>query len=78
MAQHRESRVINKSEGIHLSSSASVVNQDWDSAWDSDEEEKPVLSTNTDQPSTPKHEMINLGNTVDDDVAEAWGWGGMF
>lgn len=83
MAHHKESRVIDKSEGIHLNSS-SVVNQDWDNAWDSEEEEKPAPSTGKTQSSaevyTSNHGSAasSSSETGDDDVAEAWGWGGMF
>jgi centromere/kinetochore protein ZW10 len=83
VAQHKESRVINKSEGIHLNSTANLVNHDWDNAWDTDEEEKPVLSTDINPPSSTEDKTRHSGaapptssNTVEDDVAEAWGWGG--
>ncbi len=79
--------MVAREEGAHIASTGNMISQNWDDAWDSDEDEKPAENEN--QPSTPmrnrhsiEEERQNLETITspaaendDDDAADAWGWG---
>jgi protein transport protein DSL1/ZW10 len=76
--------MLERDEGTHLAATNNVVNQDWDAAWDSDEDEKPSANGDNDSSTHNRHsleeerrasEVILSPTALDDDAAEAWGWG---
>lgn len=84
MAHHKETQAVNKSEGLQLTTTGTVVNKDWDDAWDSDDEEQSEVPAGTSR-SSMDEERRNSTLTppatsakIEDEVAEAWGWGGKF
>ena len=87
MAERIESRMVAREDGAHITSTGNMGSQDWDDAWDSDEDEKPAGNEN--QASTPMRNRHSIeeerrdSETIispaaendDDDAADAWGWG---
>lgn len=80
-AQHIESRMVNKEEGLHITSTGDVITEDWESGWrDEEAEELPTLPQQN-RASSEEARMYSTiipgpNSTVDDDDATAWGWGG--
>lgn len=87
MAERIESRMVAREDGAHIASTGNMVSQDWDDAWDSDEDEKSAGNEN--QASTPMRNRHSIeeerrntetftspaAENDDDDAADAWGWG---
>jgi centromere/kinetochore protein ZW10 len=54
-AQHIESRILARDEGLHIATTGNVVTQDWDAAWDSDEPKETALLK---PPTTPNKRAL--------------------
>ena len=80
--------MVARDERMQIESTGNMVTQDWDSAWDSDQEDEPekqsVPSKNRASIDEEKrHSEISnpvttpLASSEDDqdDAADAWGWG---
>lgn len=58
-AQHVESRMVARDEGLHIATTGNVVTQDWDAAWDSDEAIDPASQK---EPTTPQKAPPPMGS----------------
>jgi len=74
--------MVGKDEGKQIASSANVVTQDWDAAWDSEEELMPKGSNRASLEEERKAVEVSATHVphvqLDDDdeeSADAWGWG---
>ena len=84
-AEHIERQMVGKDEGKQIAASGNMVTQDWDAAWDSEEEESLPLGTNrasleearraSEVFSPEPTPVATPAATDDDDAADAWGWG---
>ena len=87
-AEHTERRMVGRDEGRQIASTGNMVAQDWDAAWESEEEEP--LPPGTNKASLEEHRRVSevfspvtslpvttpdLISEEDDDGTEAWGWG---
>jgi centromere/kinetochore protein ZW10 len=85
-AEHTERRMVGRDEGRQIASTGNMVTQEWDAAWESEEEEPLPPGTNkasleeqrrvSEVPSAVA-EAISTPDPMpeDDDGADAWGWG---
>jgi protein transport protein DSL1/ZW10 len=76
--------MLERDEGNHIASTGNIVNQDWDAAWDSDEDDNPTNNGESQTPPQNKHsmeeerrnsEIVSSPSPADDDAVDAWGWG---
>jgi len=79
--------MVAREEGKQIATTGNLVNQDWDAAWDSDEDEKqeeiPTGANRASLDEQRRHSQLspapNSAQTPttdnDDDGADAWGWG---
>jgi centromere/kinetochore protein ZW10 len=84
-AEHIERRMVGKDEGKQIATSGNMVTQDWDAAWDSEDEEP--LPPGTNRASLEEERKASEvfsphpplaappAATDDDEAADAWGWG---
>jgi centromere/kinetochore protein ZW10 len=79
-AKHYERQMVGKDEGKQIASSGNMANQDWDAAWNSEEEEPlPQEINRASLEEERRASEISPGIPAapqddDDDAAEAWGW----
>jgi centromere/kinetochore protein ZW10 len=77
--------MVSKDESKQITESGNMANQDWDAAWESDEEEHPLpQGTNrasleearraSEISSSEPTPDVTTAALDDDDAAEAWGW----
>lgn len=78
-AEHVERRMVRKDESKQIAESGNMANQDWDAAWDSEEEENNSLPRGTNRASLEEErrasEVYTQPANDDDDTEDAWGWG---
>ena len=71
--------MVGKEEGKQIASSGNVVTQDWDAAWDSEEENPLPSASNRASLDEERRasEVTSAATTAaaDDDAIDAWGWG---
>jgi hypothetical protein len=78
--------MVSRDEGMQIASTGNMVAQDWDAAWDSDEEDttqaKPTVNLKRASVEEERQvaEVVNPSTASDalvddDDAADAWGWG---
>jgi centromere/kinetochore protein ZW10 len=80
--------MIARDERMQIGSTGNMVTQDWDAAWDSDQEDQPEQKSSPSKNRASieeerRHSEIStpvvtpLASYVDDqdDAADAWGWG---
>ena len=75
--------MVGKDEGKHIASSANVVSQDWDAAWDTEEEgEEDSMPQDINRASLEEMRRAREVSAIvpetleyNDDAADAWGWG---
>lgn len=63
--------MVSRDEGNNIATTGNIVNQDWDAAWDSDENEDSNHAPPVDEVSNAE----NKQQSEDDDGTDAWGWG---
>jgi centromere/kinetochore protein ZW10 len=86
-AEHFERRMVGRDEGKQIASTGNMVTQDWDAAWESEEEEPLPPGTNraSVEEERKASEVFSPASTPaagtpataddEDDAADAWGWG---
>lgn len=55
-AEHFERRMVSREEGQQITSTGHMVTQEWDAAWDEEEEEDPLPGTN--RASVEEHRRV--------------------
>lgn len=73
IVQHVETQMVSRHEGNDLASTANVVNDDWNSGWDSDDNEGDKGTEKIDAALLSTSETEKESEDADD--ADAWGWG---
>ena len=68
-AEHKEQRLVSREEGVYISGDQDATLDDWDSGWNSGDEEKTASDLINEKQPPP----IESGD--DADGTDAWGWG---
>jgi hypothetical protein len=75
--------MVARDEGLHIAATGNVVTQDWDAAWDSDDQQETIVPPGVNRTSLEEERKLSevttsiTSPTTDADAADAWGWGGM-
>jgi centromere/kinetochore protein ZW10 len=86
LAQHSEKKMVARDEGVDIAQTGTVEVSDWDAGWESDEKEESEIPAGMNRASVeeerrasetyiPQLSPISSPADLDDDAADAWGWG---
>ena len=76
--------MLERDEGTQLAATNNIVNQDWDAAWDSEEDARVNDDEINTRAGRNRHsmeeerrntEVVTTPIAIDEDAADAWGWG---
>jgi centromere/kinetochore protein ZW10 len=73
VVEHVETHLVSRDEGNSIATTGNIVNQDWDAAWDSDDNQD-ADTANAGAESTTVENLQQVPED-EDDGADAWGWG---